>query len=49
MKLTEQVQRNVKVSSGETAHRLTQKPRQTGQRQPQPAGAMANAFAKLKR
>jgi uncharacterized protein len=49
MKLNEQVQGNVKVSFGETAPHPTQKPRQTGQRQPEPAGAMAAAFAKLKR
>jgi uncharacterized protein len=49
MKLNEQVQQNVKVGAGETAHRMPQKPRQTGQRQPEPAGVMAAAFAKLKR
>ncbi len=49
MKLNDQVQQNVKVGSGGTARQASQKPRQTGQRQPEPAGAMATAFAKLKR
>jgi uncharacterized protein len=49
MKLNEQVQQNVKVGSGGTARQASQKPRQTGQRQPEPAGVMAAAFAKLKR
>jgi len=60
MKLNEQVQRNVIVGARETAsagssrnmgtaHRTSQKPRQTQQMTPEPAGAMAAAFAKLKR
>ncbi len=49
MKLNDQVQQNVKVGAGGTARQASQKPRQTGQRQPEPAGVMAAAFAKLKR
>jgi uncharacterized protein len=43
-----QVQANVKVGAGGTARRMPPKLHQTGNRQPEPAGAMAAAFAKLK-
>ena len=49
MRLADEVQRNVKVDVGRTAPQARAKPHQKTARQPEPAGAMAAAFARLTR
>jgi uncharacterized protein len=48
-RMNDQVQRNVKVGAGGTAPKTAGKPHAKPSHQPEPGGAMAAAFAKLKR